>query len=154
MKSKLPVILTLCALFLVGCSAMARLMDQVDEAHAVVEMYGPEVKESAERLRELYDEHKDKPFFGELVDFITSGPTVQMVWEGPDVVAQVRKMNGATNPAAADCGTIRGDFCTNVQNNVIHASDSVETAVREIALYFDEAELLSYEMPDDRWLVG
>ena len=106
------------------------------------------------QAEKFYEEHKARPFYGELVDFITSGPTVQMVWEGPDVVAQVRKMNGATNPAAADCGTIRGDFCTNVQNNVIHASDSVETAVREIALYFDEAELLTYEMPDDRWLVG
>ena len=99
-----------------------------------------------------YDEHKDKPFFGELVSFITSGATVQMVWEGPDAVAQVRKMNGATNCAKADVGTIRGDLGLSMQNNIIHASDAVDTAKREIALYFKEEELWSYAMPDDAWL--
>lgn len=99
-----------------------------------------------------YDEHKDKPFFGELVSFITSGPTVQMVWEGPDAVAQIRKMNGATNSLSADVGTIRGDFGLSLQSNVIHASDSPETAEREIALYFKAEELLDYPMPDDKWL--
>lgn len=99
-----------------------------------------------------YEEHKDKPFFGSLVAFITSGPTVQMVWEGPDAVAQVRKMNGATNSLQADVGTIRGDFGLSLQNNLIHASDSVETAKREIALYFDAQELVDYEMPDAQWL--
>jgi nucleoside-diphosphate kinase len=99
-----------------------------------------------------YAEHKDKPFFQGLVDFITAGPTVQMVWEGADAVAQVRKMNGATHCAKADVGTIRGDFGLSLQCNIVHASDSPETAKREIALYFDESELLSYPMPDDRWL--
>ena len=99
-----------------------------------------------------YDEHKDKPFFGELVDFITSGATVQMVWEGPDAVAQVRKMNGATNCLKADMGTIRGDFGLSMQNNIIHASDAVDTAQREIALYFAPEELWDYSMPDDGWL--
>lgn len=99
-----------------------------------------------------YDEHKDKPFFGELVSFITSGPTVQMVWEGPDAVAQVRKMNGATNCLKADMGTIRGDFGLSMQNNIIHASDAVDTAVREIGLYFQDSELISYSQPDDQWL--
>ncbi len=99
-----------------------------------------------------YAEHKDKPFFGGLVGFITSGPVVLMVWEGMDAVAQVRKMNGATNCAEADVGTIRGDHGLSLQCNVVHASDSVETAQREIALYFDEKELLRYPMPDDAWL--
>jgi nucleoside-diphosphate kinase len=99
-----------------------------------------------------YAEHKERPFFGELCDFITGGPTVQMVWEGPDAVAQVRKMNGATDCKKADVGTIRGDFGLSLQSNMIHASDSVETAQREIALYFNENELLTYPMPDDCWL--
>lgn len=99
-----------------------------------------------------YEEHAARPFFGDLVSFITSGPTVQMVWEGADAVAQVRKMNGATNCAAADVGTIRGDFGLSLQSNIIHASDSVETAQREIGLYFEANELLTYSMPDDGWL--
>lgn len=99
-----------------------------------------------------YDEHKEKPFFGDLVSFITSGPTVQMVWEGPDAVAQIRKMNGATNCAKADVGTIRGDFGLSMQNNIIHASDAPDTAEREIALYFKPEELWTYSMPDEAWL--
>mgnify|MGYP002624022395 CR=1 FL=1 len=107
---------------------------------------------TADLAKKHYAEHSEKPFFGELVEFITSGPTVQMVWEGPKAVEIVRAMNGATNSAAAAPGTIRGDFGLSVQNNVVHASDSNETAAREIGLYFDESELLSYSMPDDRWL--
>lgn len=99
-----------------------------------------------------YAEHADKAFFGSLVTFITSGPTVQMVWEGPDAVAQVRKMNGATNCQKADVGTIRGDLGLSMQCNIIHASDSPETAAREIALYFKPEELLTYTMPDEQWL--
>lgn len=99
-----------------------------------------------------YAEHKERPFFGDLVSFITSGPTVQMVWEGLDAVAQVRKMNGATNCKEADVGTIRGDFGLSLQTNIIHASDSVDTAKREIELYFNENELLDYCMPDAQWL--
>ena len=99
-----------------------------------------------------YAEHRDKPFFPSLVEFITSGPTVQMVWEGNDAVAQVRKMNGATNSLAAEVGTVRGDLGLSLQRNIIHASDAPETAEREIALYFDESELLEYAMPDDHWL--
>jgi len=99
-----------------------------------------------------YAEHSEKPFFGELVEFITSGPTIQMVWEGENAVEIVRKMNGATNPGNADVGTIRGDFGMNVQNNLVHASDSLDTAKREIALYFEDSEISSYSMPDDHWL--
>lgn len=107
---------------------------------------------SEEIAQKHYEEHQEKPFFGELVGFITSGPTVQMVWEGPDAVAQVRKMNGATNCLKADVGTIRGDYGLSMQNNIIHASDSPETAQREIALYFEAKELLDYTMPDEHWL--
>jgi nucleoside-diphosphate kinase len=74
-----------------------------------------------------------------------------MVWQGKDAVAQVRKMNGATNCANADVGTIRGDFGLSQQKNLIHASDAPETAVREIALYFRPEELLDYALPFEEW---
>lgn len=107
---------------------------------------------SQDLAKKHYEEHKDKPFFGELVSFITGGPVVQLVLEGPDAVAQIRKMNGATNCLKADVGTIRGDLGLSMQNNMIHASDSVETAEREIAMHFSADELWSYSMPDDHWL--
>jgi len=99
-----------------------------------------------------YAEHREKPFFQDLVDFITSGPTVQMVWAGPNAVEAVRKINGATNCLKADVGTIRGDLGLTTQNNLVHASDSGETAAREIALYFKADELWDYPMPDGHWL--
>jgi len=107
---------------------------------------------SEDIARKHYAEHQGKAFFDGLVAFITSGPTVQMVWEGPDAVAQVRKMNGATNSLAAEVGTVRGDLGLSLQRNVIHASDSRETANREIALFFTQEELLDYSMPDEQWL--
>ena len=107
---------------------------------------------SEELARTHYAEHAERPFFGDLVRFITSGPTVQMVWEGPSAVEVVRKINGATDCLDADVGTIRGDYGLSLQNNMAHASDSVETAVREIGLYFTDDELLDYSMPDDIWL--
>lgn len=108
---------------------------------------------SEELAKTHYAEHSEKPFFGELVEFITSGPTVQMAWEGASAVEMVRKMNGATNCLKADLGTIRGDYGLSMQNNMVHASDSVETAERELGLYFAEGELLDYSMPDEHWLV-
>lgn len=107
---------------------------------------------SEELARTHYAEHAERPFFGDLVRFITSGPTVQMVWEGPSAVEVVRKINGATDCLDADVGTIRGDYGLSLQNNMAHASDSVETAEREIGLYFTDDELLDYSMPDDVWL--
>ncbi len=83
-----------------------------------------------------YAEHVDKPFFGDLVDFITSGPLLAAVIEGPEVIASWRTMMGATNPANAAPGTIRGDLATETQFNVTHGSDSPESAAREIALFF------------------
>jgi len=99
-----------------------------------------------------YAEHAGKPFYEDLVAFITSGPTILMVWEGPDAVAAVRKMNGATDCREAEVGTIRGDFGLNTRNNLVHASDSVETAAREIKLYFADSDLWDFPMPDGHWL--
>ena len=83
-----------------------------------------------------YAEHADKPFFGELVSFITSGPVVATVVEGPDAVAGMRELMGATNPADAAPGTIRADLAESLSNNVVHGSDSPESAAREIDLFF------------------
>ena len=105
-----------------------------------------------ETAKEHYAEHAERPFFNDLVAFITSGPTVQMVWEGNSAVSVVRDMNGATNSLEAALGTIRGDLGLSLQNNVVHASDSVDTAKREISLYFSDDELWSYTMPDEHWL--
>jgi nucleoside-diphosphate kinase len=107
---------------------------------------------SPELAHRHYAEHAGKSFFESLVSFITSGPTVQMVWEGPGAVAMGRKLNGATDCQKADVGTVRGDFGLNTQNNLVHASDSVETAAREIALYFRDDELWDYPMPGGHWL--
>lgn len=85
---------------------------------------------------EHYGEHKDKPFFGDLVAFITGGPLVAAVIEGPEAILSWRTMMGATNPANAAPGTIRGDLATETQMNVTHGSDSPESAAREIALFF------------------
>jgi len=85
---------------------------------------------------EHYGEHREKPFFGDLVDFITGGPLVAAVIEGPDAILSWRAMMGATNPANAAPGTIRGDLATETQHNVTHGSDSEASAAREIALFF------------------
>jgi nucleoside-diphosphate kinase len=99
-----------------------------------------------------YAEHKNKPFYPALVEFITSGPTIQMVWEGEQAIGVARKLNGATNSREADIGTIRGDYGLTVQKNIVHASDGPETAEREIALYFAPSELWGYSQPDEAWL--
>lgn len=91
---------------------------------------------TAEIAEAHYAEHKDKPFFADLVSFITSAPLVAAVIEGPEAIASWRSMMGATNPANAAPGTIRGDLATETQNNVTHGSDSPESAAREIALFF------------------
>lgn len=107
---------------------------------------------STELAEEHYGEHKERPFFGELVDFITSGPVFAMVWEGENVISVARQMMGATNPKDAAPGTIRGDFGVNVGKNVIHGSDSPESAVREIGIFFNENELLDYEKLMNQWI--
>jgi nucleoside-diphosphate kinase len=102
---------------------------------------------------EHYAEHAGKAFYNGLLEFITSGPTIQMVWEGENAIEVARKLNGATDCQQADLGTIRGDYGLNVRNNLVHASDTPETAAREIALYFTADELYEYTMPDGHWLV-
>ena len=92
---------------------------------------------SRELAEEHYGEHKDKPFFQDLVSFITSGPVVAMEVEGEDVVSEVRRIMGATNPSDADPGTIRADFATKLEENVVHGSDSKESAERELGLFFN-----------------
>ena len=90
-------------------------------------------------------EHKEKSFYDALVSYITSGPVVAMVWQGDDCISVIRKLVGATNPLEAQPGTIRGDFCLHTQHNIIHASDSPESAEREIKLFFDESEIFDWE---------
>ncbi|MDY6958060.1 MAG: nucleoside-diphosphate kinase [Halobacteriota archaeon] len=102
--------------------------------------------------REHYIEHKDKPFFSDLLGHIESGPAVPMVIEGEGAIAVVRKMVGATNPREAEIGTIRGDFGIGITKNIVHASDSPESAQREISIYFNESELLGYSRMDEGWL--
>ena len=87
---------------------------------------------------EHYAEHAEKPFFGELVEFITSGPTLAFVLEGEGVIATARTTIGATNPAAAEPGSLRGDFASAMPDNLVHGSDSPDSAVREIALWFPD----------------
>ena len=101
---------------------------------------------------EHYGEHKERPFFGELVDFITSGPVFAMVWEGENVIATSRLLVGATNPKESAPGTIRGDYAVTVGKNIIHGSDSAESAVREIGLFFKEEELVSYTKDANNWI--
>ncbi len=97
---------------------------------------------SQELAERHYAEHREKPFFPSLVGFITSGPVVALVLEGPNAVAEVRKMVGATHPKDAQPGTIRGDYATTIDENVIHSSANPEDAKREIALFFRPEELL------------
>ncbi|MFD2704440.1 nucleoside-diphosphate kinase [Salibacterium lacus] len=105
-----------------------------------------------EMAEKHYDELKDKPFFDSLISFITSGPVFAMVWEGENVIAEARKMMGTTNPAEAAPGTIRGDYAVQVGMNVIHGSDSQESAAREIDLFFDKSEIQSYEKNVTDWV--
>ena len=101
-----------------------------------------------------YAVHRDKPFFGGLVDFITSGPLVAAALEGPNAIAIVRAMNGATRPHEAEPGSIRGDFAVETAQNLVHASDSPETAASELALWFKPGELLDYDREIDRWVLA
>lgn len=107
---------------------------------------------SSELASKHYAEHKEKPFFGELCSYITSAPVVAMVWEGDDCVTIVRKVVGATKPNEAAPGTIRGDFCAHTNYNVIHASDSDESAAREIGLFFKDEEIFNWEDSLKDWI--
>ena len=106
-------------------------------------------RELAERH---YEEHSEKPFYEPLISYITSGPVICMVLEGENVVSVVRTMMGKTNPQDAAPGTIRADLAQVTGRNVVHGSDSSESARREIALFFNDYELQEYRKPDEEWL--
>ena len=106
----------------------------------------------ASLARQHYGEHVDRPFFGGLVDFITSSPVVAMAWEADNVVEAVRNTMGQTNPTTSPPGTIRGDLGLDIGRNLVHGSDSPESAERELALFFNSGELLDYARANDPWI--
>ena len=112
------------------------------------------IRVPAELAERHYAVHREKPFFRGLVDFITSAPLVAAVLDGPNAIAVVRAMNGATRPHEAAPGSIRGDFALETAQNLVHASDSAESASAEIDLWFEASELLSYEREIDRWVLA
>ena len=112
------------------------------------------VQVSRALAEEHYAVHREKPFFAGLVDFITSAPLVAMAVEGPNAIAVCRAINGATRPEQAAPGSIRGDFALETGQNLVHASDSPETAATELALWFSANELFNYPRDIDRWVLG
>ena len=112
------------------------------------------LKISREMAERHYAEHVGKPFFDDLVAFITSGPVVAMIWEGQNAVQVLRTMMGKTDPQEASPGTIRGDFGLFTGNNIVHGSDSLESASREISLFFSPEEIVSYEKELHNWVYG
>ena len=106
---------------------------------------------SKELAQKHYGVHKDRPFFDNLVDFISSGPVVAMVWEGEGVILNARKLIGATKPLEAEPGTIRGDLAIDIGRNIIHGSDGFETAAFEINLWFEDSEINVWEPSDLKW---
>lgn len=107
---------------------------------------------SKELAEKHYAIHKGKPFYDGLIEFITSGPVVAMILEGKNVIDRVRTMAGPTDPNEAMPGTIRGDYAQETRKNIVHASDSRETAEHEISLWFSPDEIISYKMSDEKWL--
>jgi len=108
---------------------------------------------SKELAQKHYGVHKDRPFFGDLVEFISSGPVIAMVWEGEGVILNARKLIGATKPLDAEPGTIRGDLAIDIGRNIIHGSDGSETAAFEINLWFEDSEINEWETSDNKWRV-
>ena len=102
--------------------------------------------------RQHYGEHVDRPFFAGLVAFITSSPVVAMAWEAENAVEAVRNTMGQTNPTTSPLGTIRGDLALDIGRNLVHGSDSPESAERELALFFEAGELLDYTRANDGWI--
>ena len=102
--------------------------------------------------RQHYAEHVDRPFFADLVVFISSSPVVAMVWEADNAAEAVRNTMGQTNPVASPMGTIRGDLALDIGRNLVHGSDSPETAAREVSLFFSQGEILEYQRNTDLWI--
>ena len=113
-----------------------------------MKLYSP----SKQLLEEHYKDLKEKPFFPKLVEYMMMGPVVCMIWQGREVVKTGRKMLGATNPLNSEPGTIRGDYCIESGRNIIHGSDSVESAEREIKLWFKPEEINEYKRDSDKWI--
>lgn len=107
---------------------------------------------SRELASRHYGAHEGKPFYEGLVNYITSSPVVAMVWEGKDAIQIVRNTMGATNPAAAAPGTIRGDYGVEIGRNLVHGSDGVESAAHEVALFFKAGELVNWQRETDAWI--
>ena len=105
------------------------------------------------KANEHYKEHKLKPFFNDLVSFITSGPIIAIAFQGPDCVKKIRNIMGSTNPSEASPGSIRGDFGISLSMNLIHGSDSVESAKRELKIFFEKSELVDYNKNVDKWIL-
>lgn len=110
------------------------------------------VQASQELAERHYAVHAGKPFFDSLLQFLTSGPTVAIVWEGREAVAACRLMMGVTDGAKSAPGTIRGDFGLSIQNNLVHGSDSIESAKSEIKLWFHDQELIEHTPTDAEWV--
>ena len=102
--------------------------------------------------KQHYNEHTERPFFPGLVNFITSGPIIAMAWEGDNAISIVRQTMGTTNPVEASPGTIRGDLAINIGRNVVHGSDGLESAERELNLFFNQGEILDYSRCTDSWI--
>ncbi|MGL4669621.1 MAG: nucleoside-diphosphate kinase [Methanobacteriaceae archaeon] len=115
-----------------------------------LQVIGVKMLQISESLaKEHYGEHSEKPFFNDLVEYITSAPVLAMVIKGDDSISTIRKMVGATNPKEADLGTIRGDYALDMGRNIIHASDAPESAKREVALFFNDNEVCEYSTLDE-----
>lgn len=99
-----------------------------------------------------YSDLKDKPFFPGLIGYVMSGPVIAMCWQGTNIVKTARKMMGETKPQESNPGTIRGDYCIDVGRNIIHGSDSLESAEKEINLWFKPEELVQYERTSESWI--
>ncbi len=108
---------------------------------------------SQELAEEHYGVHKERPFYGALVSYITSGPIVAMVWEGNDAVAAARGTIGATKPSAAAPGSIRGDFGMEIGRNLVHGSDSPENGIKEASIFFNDDELVDWNRATEAWIV-
>lgn len=111
-----------------------------------------DLQPSQDLLEKHYADLSSRPFFGGLVKYMSSGPVVPMVWEGLNVVKTGRVLLGATNPADSAPGTIRGDLCVQVGRNILHGSDAVESAQKEIALWFDEKDLVDWTPANEGWV--
>ncbi len=125
----------------VGCNEVGAILSKFEEAGLTILALKMQ-RLSKEQAEEFYDIHKEKPFFAEIVEFMTSGPVVIQVLEGENAIAKNREVMGATNPDEAAAGTIREEFGKSIGENAVHGSDGPETAEKEVAFFFKESELL------------